>query len=761
MIKAYRYLITCIVVMSASMIMGQTEADHYVALKYGQIWTWGANNQGQCGVGHLDEVESPIQVTASNRDIDKVTIGAQHTLVLSNRYLYSWGDNTWGQLGFSHSSFPLIDTPKRGSWEDEDDDPIRFVDVAAGARHTLALDDNGRLWAWGDNRQGQLGDGSSGIDLREEPVLVQRSEGVFGRNLPEIVALSAGARHSLALDEDGIIWSWGGNETGQLGDPDAVGNRAQPLTVLSDQEPVVFVDISAGTDHSLALDSQGNLWGWGNNQKGQLAQDPNRLSQSDVPILIGPADIDIVTIAAGPQVTFLIDTAGIVYACGDNSQGLLGDSAFEMSAPFLPVPDVRDIQTLQVRNRSVIAVDPQGRGWHWGRIADNQTILPPTLSGDYPIVLLVSAAVGGTIVSTEDGTVLASRTAYSNDTSAVAASFNEHIALTAQATDGYGFTGWSGSAWDDGQVSGDSTEVLVTMDRDNSLQAEFEERAKIDVIAVCGPEGQILFVEQNITVEAGESQHVQLIDGLPVTIKAIPGDHYELDHWSLTIPCDCIADPHSATTTFTLTVEQADNVLQPIFKARKPGLIEPLKSVVTATLLKQNPDLDPATFDPNVLDMEQLTELHASGSGIEYLAGLEWADNLTFLDLSRNALTDLSVLADLANLSALDVSYNSLTHMASLNTGLQRLNIQHNPLESFEAFSRYGNLVYLLLNDTNDQIEDIPVSWLGKVGGIYSMSNLRFVDLRGNQGLSMSDTHVQRLQKEICLPNAGHVYVDP
>jgi Leucine-rich repeat (LRR) protein len=211
-----------------------------------------------------------------------------------------------------------------------------------------------------------------------------------------------------------------------------------------------------------------------------------------------------------------------------------------------------------------------------------------------------------------------------------------------------------------------------------------------------------------------------------------------------------------------------------------PGLIEPLRTVIIAALLSQDPNRgDAASFDPNVMDMEQLTTLVANQAGIASLKGLEWAANLTTLELADNAIADLSPLAGLTRLVQLNLNKNGLHDVDALGglrsltrlqlaenrissigklaplSQLQRLKMSDNPITDFKAFSPLSNLEYLLLDRTNNQIEDVPDSWL------ENLKKLRVVDLRGNRGLHQSDTNIRRLQFEICIPNAGTLYVDP
>ncbi|HZH74392.1 MAG TPA: PKD domain-containing protein [Archangium sp.] len=125
------------------------------------------------------------------------------------------------------------------------------VKVAAGIYHTLALKQDGSLWAWGSNYHSQLGDGST--TSRPTPVQV----------LTGVSSIAAGGYHTLALKQDGSLWAWGDSTYGQLGDGSTT-QRTTPVQVLTGVSSV------AANHHTLALKQDGSLWAWGNNSHGQL-----------------------------------------------------------------------------------------------------------------------------------------------------------------------------------------------------------------------------------------------------------------------------------------------------------------------------------------------------------------------------------------------------------------------------------------------------------------------------------------------------------
>jgi hypothetical protein len=216
------------------------------------VWAWGDNSFGQRGLGSNEPsvtFAAPI-VSLQDKQITAIAAGGDQSFALdSDGNVWAWGRNDFGQLGIGS------DDPKRNTPVKLEHFPTGIIRIAAGAFHTLAIDSGGTLWAWGFNDSGQLGTGTQ-IESRG-PVRVS-----FPGGTPRIVMIAAGGGHSLAVDANGNLWAWGSNDRGQLGIGTTGGSSLLPVRVTyPDGVTHPIVSIAAGTHHSLALESQSFLFG--------------------------------------------------------------------------------------------------------------------------------------------------------------------------------------------------------------------------------------------------------------------------------------------------------------------------------------------------------------------------------------------------------------------------------------------------------------------------------------------------------------------
>ena len=243
---------------------------HVVALKTdGTLWAWGRNAEGQLGDLTTTVRTAPVKVGGTDKTNTNTYIsasaGGTHTLaILKDGSLYSWGDNTNGQLGNAATSTTPVPTPaKIGS--------LTYLAVSAGANHSVAIDTTGKLWAWGSNSSGQLGNNSNGGTVNAPTQITTDSDWTI---------ISAGGAHTLAVRSNGALWAWGANSDGQLGDGSGI-DQISPIQVGTDR---TWISISAGANHSAGLKADNSLWTWGRNTDGQLGNGKTVISV--VPISI-------------------------------------------------------------------------------------------------------------------------------------------------------------------------------------------------------------------------------------------------------------------------------------------------------------------------------------------------------------------------------------------------------------------------------------------------------------------------------------------
>ncbi|MBD2892565.1 hypothetical protein amrb99_14750 [Actinomadura sp. RB99] len=321
-----------------------------------QVLAWGRNQFGQ--LGNDSEEHSNVPVTAllpAGVTVKQVSGGYGFSVALtSDGQVWAWGENPNGQLGdgtTNRSHVPVRVALPAGA---------TVTAIATGDDHTLALTSTGRLLAWGYNDFGQIGDGSTTDRLT--PVAVDLPSGTT------ITAIGAGAGHSLAVTSAGRVLAWGYNNTGQLG----IGNNndsSVPVQVPL-PEDVRFTAVAGGSAHSLALSSTGQMWSWGWNNYGQLGN--NSTTSSNVPVRVHlPEDSTITSLGDGSGhgwFSLALDSDGQMLTWGDNSYGQLGNGTTTRSTVPIRVhpPDDTTITAIAGGDDHTVALTSEGSVLTWG-----------------------------------------------------------------------------------------------------------------------------------------------------------------------------------------------------------------------------------------------------------------------------------------------------------------------------------------------------------------------------------------------------------
>ncbi len=311
----------------------------------GQLYAFGSNIFGQLGnttnegTYNPNPTPTPISLPGASGPVSEIAAGELHSLALTfTGQLYAFGSNQYGQLGVASNQGTeepnptptLVSLPGASG-------PVSKI--AAGGAHSLALTSTGQLYAFGTNYSGQLGNTTNlGTGKPNSTPTLVSLPGASG----PVREIAAGYNHSLALTSSGQLYTFGANSAGQLGNTilgTEVPNPTPTLISLPGASGPVS-KIAAGGSHSLALTSSGELYGFGNNQSGELGITTNAGTSKPNPmptlISLPGASGELSEIAAGATHSLALSSTGELYAFGDNAEGQLGSAT--NSGLFKPNP---------------------------------------------------------------------------------------------------------------------------------------------------------------------------------------------------------------------------------------------------------------------------------------------------------------------------------------------------------------------------------------------------------------------------------------
>ena len=316
----------------------------------GLTWGWGFNGSGQTGDNTTTNWSGPVRVCAAaactsyQTGMTALSTGGEHSLgIAADGSAWAWGNNGgYGPLGdgtlLNRKAPVQVCAP--GTISGCSTFLGNIVSIAAGFQHSLAADGNGAVWAWGQNNSFQLGDDSASPHTVPVQVCGVGTPGCMG-TLGGITAVAAGDKHSLALDSTANVFAWGDESLGQLGNGENLSTTSQttPVQVCAENQMApcsAFLGsiqaIAAGGDFSVALDGSGNVWTWGSNSAGQLGDGTNTLRNVPGKVCAAGQSAScsaflsgIVAVTAGFSYAMALDSAGNVWAWGNNTYGQLGN----------------------------------------------------------------------------------------------------------------------------------------------------------------------------------------------------------------------------------------------------------------------------------------------------------------------------------------------------------------------------------------------------------------------------------------------------
>jgi len=301
------------------------------------LYVWGKNQSYQLGVKNNNYVKDPIKSYFSSK-ISKVSSKKDFTLAIDeDKNLYVWGSNEYGKLGFN-DSFNRTEPTKLNL----DSYNIKGItDISTGWYHSVIVDSNKYVWTFGRNNVGQLGNGTTTNNYVLQQVKTNEDKQLT------ISKVSSNSNFTLALDESGYVWKWGGSKV--IDGTNTIYSQATKTTT-KDSGEFKANNIAAGGYHSLAIKSDQTVWSLGYNDSGQLGipstdnegyQDTEKLEY--IKWIQIASLTSIVSVGAGLQHSVAIDGSKNVWAWGDNNYGQIGNGQVSTIGVFNPTKITKSI----------------------------------------------------------------------------------------------------------------------------------------------------------------------------------------------------------------------------------------------------------------------------------------------------------------------------------------------------------------------------------------------------------------------------------
>jgi alpha-tubulin suppressor-like RCC1 family protein len=358
----------------------------------GKIFSWGSDSDGQLGNGSdsTSDVANPQNILpyftlAPFERIVSVSIGSYHCLATSSLgKVFAWGSDSSGRLGNGANGNASSPENITANFDDLNANE-KICMISSGSTHSIALTTLGKVFAWGSDGSGQLGNGGANSNANSPENITASFAGLATGEI--VTSIAAGGSHSLALTSLGKVFAWGGDSYGQLGNGGANSNANSPENITASFAGLatgeIVTSIAAGESHSLALTSLGKVFAWGDAYRGQLGNGSSGSSSESVTTpenvtanFVGLATGEIVTtISAGGSGghSLALTSLGKVFAFGSNSYGQLGTGTTtnaslpeNITAKFTGLAAGEIVTSVDAGGGHSLALTSLGKVFAWG-----------------------------------------------------------------------------------------------------------------------------------------------------------------------------------------------------------------------------------------------------------------------------------------------------------------------------------------------------------------------------------------------------------
>jgi alpha-tubulin suppressor-like RCC1 family protein len=329
-----------------------------------ELWTWGRNDVSQLGINATGNRSTPVTTFAGGTNWKQVAGGFKNKAAIkTDGTLWTWGINSFGILGDNTSvtkSTPVTTFAGGTNWRQ----------VSTAQYHAAAIKTDGTLWCWGQNQYSQIGINATGS--RSTPVTTFAG----GTNWKQV---SCGAGHIAATKTDGTLWLWGRNSFGGIGDS-TLDTKSTPVTTFSGGTN--WKQVSCGGVFTAAIKTDGTLWLWGYNLFGGLGD--NTLTNRSTPVTTFAGGTNWKQVSSGGYHTAAIKTDGTLWTWGYNARGELGDSTLvTKSTPVTTFAGGTNWKQVSGGDSHTAAIKTDGTLWTWGssayaQIGDNTSVTKST-----------------------------------------------------------------------------------------------------------------------------------------------------------------------------------------------------------------------------------------------------------------------------------------------------------------------------------------------------------------------------------------------